>query len=392
MRTREMPVVDLCGGPRERGRAYGESQRARIDSAFGHWFAALEQAQTRPPRAYVDAFLAATAFVPAIECWTPTLMEEIAGMAEGASVDRDLMLAFNLMDEEWWFGKDWRADEGGEGKHCSALGIAGQEGLPTFVAQTMDIAGWTDGHQVFLRHDDPDSGERSLVFTIAGMLGLNGMNGAGLAVCCNALLGLAHRRDGLPVQFLTRGVLGCASLDEAVAFVEEVPHASGQNYTIGAPGRVVSLECSANRVAAHRPGADADRVWHTNHAFANDDRAAWATTEGGESGGAQGAGAMAPTNSEIRYEGLTRRIAAPGARITEAVIKETLCSRDDPRHPISRAADPDDPNLVGFTAGAMIYNTLADDPKVELAAGPPHETDFMTFRFAAAAAQEAAAE
>lgn len=376
MRTQDMPVIDLAGSPRQRGRIYGESQRASIAGILGKWYADIEATHRVAPEDYIADFMAETALGPAIERHTPDAMEEVRGMAEGAGVSQQVMLAFNCMDEEWWYGRERLARSGGgdDGNHCSALGIAGQPGLPTYVAQTMDIAGWSDGHQVLLRHHDDRTGLSSLMFSVAGMLMLNGMNDAGVAVCCNTLLQLERRRDGLPVQFVTRGILAQPTWEKAVAFAEAVPHASGQNYTIGGPGRVVSLECSANRKARYVPGDDPNRVWHTNHPFANDD-----VTRGAGSPLDEG-GVMASENTLERYACLDRRIGAPGARIDEATIKATLASRDHAEHPVSRRIVAGRENAIGFTAGGMIY-VLECPPRLELAAGPPCSTAWMSFGF-----------
>ncbi|MBT7614857.1 MAG: peptidase C45, partial [Rhodospirillaceae bacterium] len=203
MRTQDMPVVALIGGPRERGRIYGESQRDAIAGIMALWYDDIGTAQGIAPDAYLAEFLENTNFLPAIERWTPDTMEEIGGMAEGAGVSQDTMLAFNCMDEEWWYGRERLAGKAGgdDGNHCSALAVAAKDGHPTYVAQTMDIAGWSEGFQVLLRYHDERTGITSLMFSVAGMLMLTGMNDAGVAVCCNTLLQLERRRDGLPVQF-----------------------------------------------------------------------------------------------------------------------------------------------------------------------------------------------
>ena len=385
MRTQDMPVVDLAGSARQRGRIYGESQRERIAGILACWYGDIAATHKVAPESYIADFMAQTAFGPTIEKHTPDVMEEVRGMAEGAGVSEQVMLAFNCMDEEWWYGRERLARAGGgrgdDGEHCSALGIAGQPGLPTYVAQTMDIAGWSEGYQVLLRLHDEATGLTSLIFSVAGMLMLNGMNDAGVAVCCNTLLQLERRKDGLPVQFVTRGILAQRSFDDAVAFTRAVPHASGQNYTIGTAGRVVSLECSANKVAAYVPGEDANRVWHTNHPFGNDD-----ITRGAGSPLDEG-GVMASANTLARYDCLTRRIGQ--GRVTPETIKAALASRDDAQHPVSRRVEPGQANVIGFTAGAMVY-VLENPPHMEMAAGPPCSTDWMPFRFAdrAAAAAE----
>jgi hypothetical protein len=58
---------------------------------------------------------------------------------------------------------------------------------------------------------------------------------------------------------------------DAVRFIHEMQHASGENYTIGGPDRVVAYECSANKVCQFVPYEGATRVFHTNHPLVNND-------------------------------------------------------------------------------------------------------------------------
>ena len=382
MRTQDMPVVDLSGSARERGQIYGESQRTRIAGILEHWYHDIASTHGVSVESYIDDFVSETNFGPAIERWAPDAMEEVRGMAEGAGVAQDVMYAFNCMDEEWWYGRERLAGAraGDDGNHCSAFAVAAVDGRPTYVAQTMDIAGWSEGYQVLLRHHDERTGLTSLIFTVAGMLMLTGMNSAGLAVCCNTLLQLERRRDGLPVQFVTRAMLARSSLGEALRFTETVEHASGQNYTFGDNTRVTALECSANKVSRYAVDGRTDRVWHTNHPFVNDD-----LTCG--SGLPENAGAMAAANTRARYDCLTRRIGETNSPITLDVVKATLRSRDDENHPVSRRIEPGNPNVIGYTTGAMVY-ILDETPRMELAAGPPCSTEFMSFALEPAEAVE----
>ena len=58
-----------------------------------------------PAAEHVAGLLGATRFVPAIEASTPELLEEVRGIAEGAGVSFERILAYNLMDEEWWYSQ-----------------------------------------------------------------------------------------------------------------------------------------------------------------------------------------------------------------------------------------------------------------------------------------------
>jgi hypothetical protein len=137
------------------------------------------------------------------------------------------------------------------------------------LAQNMDLPAFMDGSQLVLRVSGPDQPE-ALVLTSAGLLGLNGVNAAGVAVCVNTLMMLRHSRRGLPVAAVTRGVLTHRDRDAAVAWLRTVPHASGQHYAVADRNGLVGLECSAGGTAvSSRPAART--LLHTNHPLASTD-------------------------------------------------------------------------------------------------------------------------
>lgn len=71
----------------------------------------------------------------------------------------------------------------------------------------MDLPSHYDGSQVLLRVRDRDRYKESLVFSAAGMLGLDGLNSDGIGICCNTLAQLRMSASGLPVTFTLREVL-----------------------------------------------------------------------------------------------------------------------------------------------------------------------------------------
>ena len=110
MNTANMPVIELNGTPRERGHCYGESAKALIAETIVCWRDnlsnfGLEQQSTHAVdvNAYLQAFLAETNFTSAIERWTPDLLEEIKGIAEGPGQPFNDILGLQLVDEEWVF-------------------------------------------------------------------------------------------------------------------------------------------------------------------------------------------------------------------------------------------------------------------------------------------------
>lgn len=261
-------VLRLSGTPHQRGILHGKTMRAEIHELIGKWKKDLQQRSRMQPDEFIRRFAANTSFEKAIDKWTPGLLDEVRGIAKGAGVDYETMFVYQLIDEVWAQGHLARRKAAHK---CTSIGVSKNANHPTIVAQNIDIPRWYHGHQALLHITDPGSGLQTFVVTIPGLVGANGMNSARIGVCVNTLMQLAPAPDGLPVAFVVRGLLQRRTAKAAAAFLEEVTHASGQNYMIGGPRHARTYECSAHRVAQFTPFADADRTWHTNFPVTNDE-------------------------------------------------------------------------------------------------------------------------
>jgi isopenicillin-N N-acyltransferase-like protein len=374
----DLPVIDLAGTPIERGRTHGESLRASIREAVDRREHEIGEATGLQVAGYLRGFLEDTDFRPAIDQWTPGLFDEVRGIAEGAAVELDRVFSYQLIDEEWLYRHDRNpAATQGAGDRCSCIGIFDQPGSPTLVAQNLDIEHWRNGYQVVLRVESRGAAAPQLIFSFAGMIALAGLNGRGVGVCLNALMGAPHRPTGLPVAFLLRGMLERTTLEDAVRFLRSIPHASGQNYMLGGPERVHSIECTSRSVHEYvwKPGFS--RVCHTNHLLVE--------KHGGDQSGEGEVETpledRARANTEGRLRALERRLANADAPYTLKDVQATLSSHDDPDTPLCRhQAGPDGSGIIGVTAGSLIYE-LSDDPVFHLAPGPPCETEYRRFGF-----------
>lgn len=353
----------LTGSPRERGRAHGEELRSIILDGMGRWKETLQTAVGLPIEDYLADFTARTNFLPAIERWTPHLLEEVRGIGEGAAIPFRDIYAYQLMDEEWLF----RADLGRgiqPQEHCSMVGIFG-EGAPPLLAQNMDLPKYYDGTQTLLSIRDPERAGESLVFTAAGLIGATGLNSRSIGICCNTLTQLAYADHGLPVGFIVRRVLESSTVDEAASFVRSIQHASGQNYAIGGPDRIVDFECSAHRTAPYSCGST--HLYHTNHPLANDDR--W--VRAGQSGSApEPADTRSPmSNSEQRFAYLERQVGGAAPPRTVDAVKGLLSNCTVPIN-VGRAGAGS-----GMTLGSLVME-LSTPPVLHYAPGPPAETPY----------------
>jgi hypothetical protein len=361
-----LPIVDLPDSPRERGRAHGESLRSKIREVHERHLAYRGDYFGMDPEAYLAAFAAEANHRPAIERFAPDLLEEVMGIAEGSGLPEPTVYQMQLVDEEWQHGF-FRHKPARPRQKCTSFGAVGR--TVTIAGQNMDVPPFVDGCQALLRfrHEELET----LVFTFAGLIGLTGINSAPLSICCNSLNELDPSLKGLPVAYVLRTLLKLSSFDQAEAFLNEVPHASGQNYLVAAPGRVGAFECSAAGAAQYR-GDGAGRICHTNHALASEARGRFerllGTLEEWER----------PTflNSRRRFETTAARLSG-WAEVTVEHAKAALRAHDDPENPVSRTDADVRGSAIGFTAGSIVYE-LDRPPVMHVTAGPPCSNDYRS--------------
>ena len=345
--TERSGLLVLVGGPAERGRQHGEALRERVQAAVGRFLDDAAGRTGMSGQRYVAQFLGETGFHRAMAAHTPDLVTELAGIAEGAGVAADELLAYNLLDEEWWYSETLRSK-------CSALAVPACGGHPGLVAQTMDLPRSMDGGQVLLHHRHPD-GREVAVLSSAGFLGLTGCNADGVGICVNALGMLHHDARGLPVACVVRGALDRPTAAAAAAFVRSVPHASGQHYAlVDRSGDAYGLECSAGGTTESASGTRP--FFHANHPLASDDVD------------------PAVTRDLTQVESSRRRQAAlesaGPAVATRADCRALLSERTAPIC-VSRG------DAGGWLTFGAVATELGDTVTIDVALGPPDDTPWI---------------
>jgi len=376
---KDMPVLELRGTARERGRIHGESLKKEIREILELSRVAAREAGINPED-YVRQIVAKTGFLAAAERWTPALVEEVRGIGEGAGVEFDTIFSWNLLDESDWFVNEgrWQNLSVRPKSGCSVFGIFKEGDQPALLAQNADMGPAFDGYQTLLRIHHEDSDLEELVLTCPGCIGIWGLNNRSIGVCLNALTSQLQRSPtGLGTLFVARGILSHSRLEEAVKFVQDVKHASGEVYTIGGPEQAVCLEASANKVSRFVPHPGATRVYHTNHPLVSDDL--W--LEG------KNIAMVAPQlresfkkgriNSETRLEALKKRLGDTSKPVTVETAKSILSSHDDPEYPVCRHGRPGQGDITTFS----LIMVLKPSPEFHVAPGPPCKTEFRTYTF-----------
>ena len=358
-----LKVLTLKGPPRRRGQIYGQTLRPLISQGIEMWKGHLKSTGMDPGK-FAHQFVQETELLDSVKKWTPDLMEEVTGIAEGSGIDFETMFVWQCTDEDWWF-RLFERGLGIEGlwSSCSALGSSRDGDLPSMVAQNLDLPNHFDGLQVLLHIKGPES-LNSFVFAPAGTIGMLGMNKS-LGVCVNTLLCLNHAKDGLPVNFVVRGILEQSTLDDAINFLHQIKHASGQNYIIGDMDRVVDFECSGNKVSQFVPYFGSRRVYHTNHSIANDDRRTSIPQNHEE----------LSQRSRARFGFLESQLKDTSKSITLETVQSILASHCVPLcfHNTHKPGE-------GCTIGSLIM-ILSPSPELHLALPPPCRREYQKFGF-----------
>ena len=136
-----MNLLALKGTARERGRIHGETLRSQIHELMQVTSEAIREACGEYPD-YVRPLIEDAGFLAAVTRWTPHLVEEIRGIAEGAALDFESMFAWQLLDEREWF---FQRRQLGLENRCSSLGVFGEGARPPLLAQNIDKWWVTDG-------------------------------------------------------------------------------------------------------------------------------------------------------------------------------------------------------------------------------------------------------
>ena len=364
-----LPVITLSGTPYERGVAHGQKLKEQIKQVYIKWKQNIEKETKQDPDSIIYHFLKTSNYRQAIKKYTPEIWEEVEGLAAGSGQSLNDVFAFQLIDEYWGY-LDRLQHNSIDKDHCTAIGIAGNGNTPTLIAQNIDIDNFMNGYQVLLHVKEEKATPEQFIMSCAGFIGFSGMNNKNVAVVINALTDLNNSITGLPVTFVTRGILQQKAPHEALDFVQKVKHATGQNYLIGTPDKVYTFEASANQVVQFNP-RDNNVVYHTNHSLNNHDVKPWMEEYHKRILSGQGK----QTNSQTRFSSVERQLAAQALTLNAGNIKQILSSKENSQSPICVSYREEG---VAFTFSSVIFS-LGNRPMAEITMGPPDTNAYKKY-------------
>ncbi|GAB7079346.1 C45 family autoproteolytic acyltransferase/hydolase [Megalodesulfovibrio paquesii] len=265
-------VLELSGTPYERGRIHGETCRGLIHE-FVESVIQVHQANNSLLKAEHSQLTGyCLRNVGFLQKWCPELVEEMQGIADGAGLPFADILYLNAFLEL----EDLRAPGlGGKALPdalwgCTTYNVtaAAAAGGQALLGQTYDMERYYEKFVVLLRIQ-PDSdaapgatpAPAQLVVTFAGILGLNGVNSAGVAAVINKVVA-TDARPGVLYPCIMRRALAARRIGDALGAVVFSPRATGMNYQLAGMGVAFCAEVSAS---AYELLEIDGSIAHTNH-------------------------------------------------------------------------------------------------------------------------------
>lgn len=203
----EMPVFTIRGkNHRERGVDYGVQCKELIQGVLERYIRFFNGGHTAV--SWDEAKVISKEFLPFIHSYSPELLDELEGIAQGADVEFDDLLTLNSRSEAMTLVRRPPSDKE-ELDGCSSVAVlpdASANGH-TILAQNWDTYTWQEYGTVILqilRDDGPDL----MIVTEAGQLARYGMNQAGIALGVNSLQKTYNPEVfGIPSVFIRRKFL-----------------------------------------------------------------------------------------------------------------------------------------------------------------------------------------
>ena len=181
-----VPEIALAGAPYDKGLAHGSACRAQVMRSLDTYRARFAR-KWRNPFSWDDARAAARAFAPALSGEFAPYAEEMRGIAAGAGIGFEDVLALNLRSEILYSGLE-PGEPAPEGE-CTAFAAVppATAGGAVLAGQTWDYSSAQRGATILARL--PAEGGRPAVWMPleAGMVGGKGVSAAGFCLTLNAL-------------------------------------------------------------------------------------------------------------------------------------------------------------------------------------------------------------
>jgi len=337
------------GKPRERGRKYGETFRTEVRSFLEkEILAAFEKKPSTK-----DALLRyAGGCLEEIRRFSPIILDEMEGMAEGSGLRIEELVLITLHEELWHKGVLPPAP------HCTAIaaGPPATADGSTYVGQTWDWMQSVAGLARVLLWKRAE-GPSVLAYAYPGLWVGAGLNSAGIALAwtSGSGMGIAGPRAGIPSYVLIAQILYQDSIEAALAEARRARHAGWFTFVLGdGQGRLANVEGTPRDLAVETSRGHLARVYYGTRKITG-------TPEG------------EPVKLHPRCRRVTRLLDEKAGKLDRAALKGLLADHGDERDNGSAVC------VHGSTLDAMLFDTTRREAR--LTRGPACSAPWQTFRF-----------
>jgi isopenicillin-N N-acyltransferase-like protein len=367
-RPARLPRIVTRGTPRERGTQYGAAAADRIRKSVAFY---REVFRHRAGLDWDTAVALAKLYEPSIARFAPGCLEEMRGIAEGAGVAPDEILALNARSELMFTGA--RAKDTGEiAAECTSFAVLPEasENSHTIVGQNWDWLPFAAETVVYIEAHRSD-GPNYVTIVEAGLLAKMGFNDAGLGVCTNTLVSSRDvGQPGVPYHVLLRALLDAPTMTDATRCLMTAERALSANYLLAhSDGLAVNVETLPGGREGVSVSMPEDGVLaHSNHFVASD----FAPLD---------ARVAQHPHSLFRLDAMRRGLRRGAGQISMSLLTETLRSHQN--KPEGICGHPNE-RVPAMEQRATVISLVADLASGELwlTPGPPCSHDYERHHFA----------
>lgn len=245
--------IRIEGNSFERGFQYGKQTKDLIQISISNY---SEMFEVFSGLSWSAARAMSEKYIYPVEKYSPELLEEMKGIAEGSGLLFEDIFTLNCRSE---IVLDNTVDG------CTAFGISkniASDGK-THICQNWDWIRRQKDALIVIEIVKSDSFPSILMIAEAGIISGKGMNSAGLGTCFNAL-STGKGQPGVPIHILLRKILDSSTLGDAVEAIATADRASSGNFLIGtAEGEIINIESAPEDFGVLY--AERGYLAHTNH-------------------------------------------------------------------------------------------------------------------------------
>jgi isopenicillin-N N-acyltransferase-like protein len=352
-RVADHELTVISGKPRERGKQYGQRFKNPIRD-----FLDKEIVQLRAPTASRDELRRyAGQCIKAIQEYSPVIVEELEGMAEGSGLNLEELVLITLHEEV----AGHKGSQLPAVTHCTALAAAPPDTIDrhAYVGQNWDWMNSAYGLSSLLLWKRPE-GPSVLAYSFPGLWVGAGLNSAGLALCWTwgNDMGIKAPRVGIPSYVLIAQMLYQDTLAGALKEAERAGHAGWFAFVLGdADGNLATVDGTPEKLVIQRPRG------HTA-------RASYACRE------ILGGAPDQPLQLHPQCQRMFDLLASGKGKLDRSKIKSFFADHQSTicKHPgFIQAGSP------GFTIDSMLFDCTARE--AHLSRGPGCSGRWKTFTF-----------